>query len=85
MTNQSQFPKVWCTGIKLNPLCEKIMDAMPEGAQENRRSIATDKSLRVKGSEGTIFAIGKAVQARPRLESTRFQILIVKRITVLSN
>jgi NADH:ubiquinone reductase (non-electrogenic) len=27
---------VWCTGIKLNPLCEKIMNALPEGSQEVR-------------------------------------------------
>jgi NADH dehydrogenase FAD-containing subunit len=32
---------VWCTGIKLNPLCEKIIDAMPAGAQANRRSLVT--------------------------------------------
>jgi len=58
---------VWCSGIKLNPLCEKIMDSLPSGAQENRRSLATDKNLRVKGSNGTIFAIGDcATIERPR-------------------
>ena len=58
---------VWCSGIKLNPLCEKIMDALPAGSQENRRSLATDKNLRVKGSNGTIFAIGDcATMERPR-------------------
>ena len=58
---------VWCSGIKLNPLCEKIMDKLPAGSQENRRSLATDKNLRVKGSNGTIFAIGDcATMERPR-------------------
>ena len=55
---------VWCSGIKLNPLCEKIMDALPAGSQENRRSLATDKNLRVKGSNGTIFAIGDCARGR---------------------
>ena len=58
---------VWCTGIKLNPLCERIMDSLPEGSQTNRRSLATDKTLRVKGSNGTIFALGDcATIERPR-------------------
>ena len=58
---------VWCSGIKLNPLCEKIMDTLPEGSQSNRRSLATDKNLRVKGSNGTIFAVGDcATIERPR-------------------
>ena len=58
---------VWCTGIKLNPLCEKIIETLPEGSQENKRSLLCDKSLRVKGSEGSIFAIGDcATIERPR-------------------
>ena len=58
---------VWCTGIKLNPLCEKIIDSLPEGSQENKRSLLTDKNLRVKGSNGTIFAVGDcATIERPR-------------------
>ena len=44
---------------------------------------------RLAGADVTIFPnfggrFGGAVQARPRLESTRFQFFIVKRITVLS-
>lgn len=69
-SNQREVPfgiAVWCTGIKLNPFCEKLMDSLPEGAQENRRSLATDKNLRVKGSNGTIFALGDcATIERPR-------------------
>jgi len=58
---------VWCTGTKLNPLCEKIMAALPAGAQTNQRSLTTDKTLRVKGSSGTIFALGDcATIERPR-------------------
>mmetsp|Transcript_8228 Transcript_8228/g.20796 ORF Transcript_8228/g.20796 Transcript_8228/m.20796 type:complete len:612 (+) Transcript_8228:214-2049(+) len=67
---QSEVPfglAVWCTGIKLNPLCEKIIDALPEGSQQNRRSLACDKNLRVKGSAGTIWAIGDcATIERPK-------------------
>ena len=69
-SNQREVPfgiAVWCTGIKLNPFCEKLMDSLPEGAQENKRSLATDKNLRVKGSNGTIFALGDcATIERPR-------------------
>lgn len=58
---------VWCTGIKLNPLCETIVDSLPEGSQGNKRSLLTDKNLRVMGSNGTIFAIGDcATIERPR-------------------
>ena len=32
---------VWCSGIKLNPLCEKIMDTLPEGSQSN--TLARDR------------------------------------------
>jgi len=58
---------VWCTGIKLNPFCEKLIESLPAGAQENKRSLLTDKNLRVKGSNGTIFALGDcATIERPR-------------------
>ena len=49
---------VWCTGIKLNPLCEEVIKALPAGSQDNMRSLTTDSSLRVKGSAGSIFAMG---------------------------
>jgi NADH:ubiquinone reductase (non-electrogenic) len=49
---------VWCSGIKLNELAEKLRGALPEGTQPNVRSLTTDASLRVKGSDGTIFALG---------------------------
>ncbi len=39
---------VWCTGIKMNPLCEKLIADLPEGSQPNIRSLTTDSSLRVK-------------------------------------
>jgi NADH:ubiquinone reductase (non-electrogenic) len=39
---------VWCTGIKMNPLCEKLISDLPEGSQPNIRSLTTDSSLRVK-------------------------------------
>jgi NADH:ubiquinone reductase (non-electrogenic) len=39
---------VWCTGIKMNPLCQKLISDLPEGSQPNIRSLTTDSSLRVK-------------------------------------
>lgn len=51
---------VWATGIKMNPLCEQLIAALPPGSQPNIRSLTTDSSLRVKGSGGTIFALGDA-------------------------
>lgn len=51
---------VWCTGIKMNPLCEQLIKDLPQGSQPNIRSLTTCASLRVKGSGGTIFAMGDA-------------------------
>lgn len=49
---------VWCTGIKLNPLAVSIMDKLGKDAQGNARAIRTDGYLQVKGSSGSIFAMG---------------------------
>jgi NADH:ubiquinone reductase (non-electrogenic) len=57
---------VWCSGIKMNPLCENIMNTLPEDSQPNRRSLLADKALRVKGSDGSIFAIGDCVTLEPK-------------------
>ena len=66
---------VWCTGIKLNPMCEKLMASLPEGSQTNMRSLSVDKSLRVKGSNGTIFAVGDcATIERPRSMSKAIEL-----------
>ena len=66
---------VWCSGIKLNPLCENIMDSLPPGTQENRRSLACDKNLRVNGSNGSIFAVGDcATIVRPRSMSKAMEL-----------
>ena len=35
-------------GIKMNPLCSKLIEDLPTGAQPNIRSLTTDASLRVK-------------------------------------
>lgn len=51
---------VWCTGIKLNPLAQQLQQVLPEGSQTNLRAINTDQYLRVRGSGGSIFAIGDA-------------------------
>jgi len=58
---------VWCTGIRLNPLAQQLQVALPEGSQTNFRAINTDQYLRVKGSNGSIFAIGdSATIEQPR-------------------
>ena len=49
---------VWAAGVKPNDLVQKIMDQLPEGTQTNMRALTTDKMLRVKGSGGSIYAIG---------------------------
>lgn len=51
---------VWCTGIKLNPLAQALIEALPKEDQTNFRAILTDNQLRVKGSKSSIFAIGDA-------------------------
>ncbi|XP_046852844.1 external alternative NAD(P)H-ubiquinone oxidoreductase B1, mitochondrial-like [Xenia sp. Carnegie-2017] len=47
---------VWATGIAPCPLTKKIAQKLPQ--QNNRHGLVTDKFLRVKGSNGTIYAIG---------------------------
>lgn len=37
-----------------------VQDILPAGTQTNFRSIATNEYLQVKGSNGTIYAIGDA-------------------------
>ena len=58
---------VWATGIKLNPLASQLIAALPPGSQPNIRSLTVDGSLRVKGSNGTIYALGDAatIELRP--------------------
>lgn len=51
---------VWATGIKMNSLAAQLAASLPAGTQPNVRSLTCDASLRVKGSNGTIFAIGDA-------------------------
>jgi len=62
---------VWCTGIKPNKLSEQVKKSIVEmnadkpelelsTLQENRQGIVTDEWLQVKGSWGTIFALGDA-------------------------
>ncbi|GMH44754.1 hypothetical protein BSKO_12706 [Bryopsis sp. KO-2023] len=49
---------VWATGIAKNPLIEELQQVVP--GQSHFRSIITDGHLRVKGSEGSMFALGDA-------------------------
>lgn len=45
-------------GIKLNPLAVSLMNKLPKEAQQNARALKTDGYLQVKGSNGSIFAMG---------------------------
>eukprot|EP00195_Chlamydomonas_chlamydogama_P008836 CAMPEP_0202898464 /NCGR_PEP_ID=MMETSP1392-20130828/6978_1 /ASSEMBLY_ACC=CAM_ASM_000868 /TAXON_ID=225041 /ORGANISM="Chlamydomonas chlamydogama, Strain SAG 11-48b" /LENGTH=558 /DNA_ID=CAMNT_0049584399 /DNA_START=316 /DNA_END=1992 /DNA_ORIENTATION=- len=49
---------VWATGIAMNPLIKGLQARLP--GQNHFRSILTDDYLRVKGSDGSIFAVGDA-------------------------
>eukprot|EP01023_Acetabularia_acetabulum_P034139 TRINITY_DN32055_c0_g1_i3.p1 TRINITY_DN32055_c0_g1~~TRINITY_DN32055_c0_g1_i3.p1 ORF type:complete len:342 (-),score=66.83 TRINITY_DN32055_c0_g1_i3:370-1395(-) len=49
---------VWATGIAKNPLIKSIQEQIP--GQDHFRSIVTDRYLRVKGSNGTMWAMGDA-------------------------
>jgi len=50
---------VWATGIAMNPLVKDLQQAFPE-SQTHFRSLLTDEFLRVKGSDGSIWAFGDA-------------------------
>jgi len=47
---------VWATGIAMNPLIKTVQSQLP--GQNHFRSILTDEFMRVKGSEGSMFALG---------------------------
>ncbi|KAL3151414.1 tubulin alpha 1 [Trebouxia sp. C0009 RCD-2024] len=51
---------VWATGVSMHPLTAHLQQQMPEGTQTHNRSIVTDEYLCVKGSKGTIYALGDA-------------------------
>ena len=57
---------VWCSGIKMNPVCEKVMESLPEGSQPSKRALLADKAMRVKGSNGSIYGIGDCVTLEPK-------------------
>lgn len=49
---------VWATGVAMNPLIKLLQSKIP--GQKHFRSVLTDDLMRVKGSKGSIFAIGDA-------------------------
>lgn len=51
---------VWATGIKINPLVEKLKAKLPSHAQTHSRCLVTDTHMRVKGSDGSIYCLGDA-------------------------
>lgn len=44
----------------MHPLVKHLAEKLPPGTQTHFRSAVTDEYLRVKGSGGTIFALGDA-------------------------
>lgn len=51
---------VWATGVAMHPLIKQLQERLPAGTQTHFRSIITDDFLCVKGSGGSIYAIGDA-------------------------
>eukprot|EP00929_Paragymnodinium_shiwhaense_P014308 TRINITY_DN122210_c0_g1_i1.p1 TRINITY_DN122210_c0_g1~~TRINITY_DN122210_c0_g1_i1.p1 ORF type:complete len:774 (-),score=214.28 TRINITY_DN122210_c0_g1_i1:212-2218(-) len=54
---------VWCAGVKEVPLSMNLRSSLQEmtpGCQPVPRGIATDEFLQVKGSHGSVFALGDA-------------------------
>lgn len=51
---------VWATGVKTNPLVEKLKSSLPSDAQSHSRCLVTDGHMRVKGSDGSIYCLGDA-------------------------
>ncbi|KAL0479260.1 NADH:quinone reductase [Acrasis kona] len=49
---------VWTTGIKQTPLIERLIDSLPKDLQKNSKAVLTDNKLRVRGADGSLFAIG---------------------------
>jgi NADH:ubiquinone reductase (non-electrogenic) len=49
---------VWATGVGLHPFAATLASALPKGAQRNSRALTVDDRLRVRGSRGTIYALG---------------------------
>jgi NADH:ubiquinone reductase (non-electrogenic) len=49
---------VWATGVAMHPLIKQLTQKLPN--QKHFRSIVTDEYLRVKGSDGSIYALGDA-------------------------
>ncbi|KAG2428088.1 hypothetical protein HYH02_014479 [Chlamydomonas schloesseri] len=49
---------VWATGIAMNPLVRQLQEKLP--GQSHFRSVLTDDCMRVKGSDGSIWALGDA-------------------------
>ena len=51
---------VWATGVGLHPLCREVAAALPPGSQPNARALVVDERLVVRGSGGSIYALGDA-------------------------
>ena len=47
---------LWATGVAMVPFVQALSEKL--GAQNHRRALLTDDCLRVKGTDGSIFAIG---------------------------
>eukprot|EP00775_Hariotina_reticulata_P009271 gene9271-9436_t len=50
---------IWATGIAMNPLVKQLQKLFPD-SQTHFRCVLTDDFLQVKGSDGSIYALGDA-------------------------
>ncbi|KAL4428590.1 hypothetical protein ABPG77_008902 [Micractinium sp. CCAP 211/92] len=51
---------VWATGVAMHPVVRTLQEKLGKDVQNHFRSAVTDEYLRVKGSNGSIFALGDA-------------------------
>lgn len=61
---------LWSTGVGMTPLVKSLVLKLPEGSQQNKHAIETDRYMRVIGTpEGTVYAIGDCATIRTSLQS----------------
>ncbi|KAG0316422.1 hypothetical protein BGZ97_006875 [Linnemannia gamsii] len=68
---------LWSTGVGMTPLVKSLVQKLPEGSQQNKHAIETDRYMRVIGTpEGTVYAIGDcATIPQPHFVDKVMQIL----------
>jgi len=66
---------VWTTGIKQTPLIERLVESLPKDLQKNSKTVLTDNKLRVRGPDGSVFALGDCSSVhQPKLISQAMEL-----------